>query len=75
MTGEIDFLRKKKQMELSDQELKEVEYKLEECSNNLESLNEWEQSFVTDVSDQLSNYSRISQKQLEVLEKIYGKLK
>lgn len=61
-------------MELSDQQIKEVEYKLDECSRS-ESLNDWEQEFITSVSDQFTVYARISEKQMEVLEKIYRKLK
>lgn len=60
-------------MDLSDKERREVEYKLDECSAS--ELSKWEEDFITNVTDQVNRYNRISEKQLEILERIYEVLK
>lgn len=53
---------------------KRIRYLLDECSGSLENLSDWEQNFVESVYDQFTRKGVISEKQLEVLERIYGNL-
>jgi uncharacterized membrane-anchored protein len=62
-------------MELSDQERKEIEYKLDEISNQSDNLTAWEHEFIVSVTDQLINYNRLSEKQVEIIENIHKNLK
>jgi uncharacterized membrane-anchored protein len=44
------------------------------CEDSLEKLSKWEQGFVASVSDQFYRTGSLSEKQCEVLEKIYLKV-
>lgn len=42
------------------------------CINEGVGLSEWEQNFVTDIEVQLAKYGHISERQEEILERIYA---
>lgn len=56
---------------LDPDRLKDV---FEAISQNIEKLSKWEQDFFESVSDQFDRGKTLSEKQLEVIEKIYLKL-
>jgi hypothetical protein len=60
-------------MELDTKQLKDVTFKLDECSTHLNRLNDWEQNFIESVQDQVLMYGTISEKQIERLEELYNK--
>lgn len=47
---------------------------IEYCNDYTEKLSQWERSFVESVGDQLERNGMLSDKQKEVLERIYCKL-
>ncbi len=47
---------------------------IKQIGDNTEKLNDWENSFVESVSDQLDRKGFISEKQEEILERIYCKV-
>lgn len=49
-----------------------VEHWLEELETPYKRLTDWEQQFVESVSDQLTNRGHLSERQLEILERIYA---
>lgn len=47
---------------------------LDACESEMGSLSKWEQGFIESVSDQYANRGFLSEKQLEILERIYLKI-
>ena len=52
----------------------QLRYMLEHCGDFTEKLTEWERNFVESVSEQLDRRGDLSDKQAEILERIYCKL-
>ena len=57
-----------------EEKRKQIEFVLEHCTDNWQRLTEWEQGFVESVADQFNRRGTISEKQEDVLERIYVKL-
>lgn len=47
---------------------------IDRCADNPGRLTEWENNFITSISDQLDTAGRLSEKQVEVLDRIYQKV-
>lgn len=47
---------------------------LEVCKDEIEQLTEWERSFITSIADQVDRGRNLSEKQTEVLHRIYNKV-
>ena len=52
----------------------QIAYMLEHCADFTERLSEWEGDFVDSVTEQFTARGDLSDKQVEVLERIYCKL-
>lgn len=52
---------------------KVIAYMLEGCVTNSEQLTEWEFNFITGCSDQFEKNQNLSDRQCEILERIYNK--
>ena len=51
-----------------------ITYMLKACTDNLDDLTSWEESFIESVNEQFQNRNDLSDRQCEILEKIYDKL-
>ena len=47
---------------------------IDRCANNPNRLTEWERNFIDSISDQLDNSGHLSEKQAEILDRIYQKV-
>jgi len=47
---------------------------LEVCESEMEKLSDWEQNFIESISDQFTNFGKLSIKQEEILTKLYDKV-
>ena len=59
---------------MPDKTWTKISDQLEECSIHLEKLNDWETNFIETTSDQFSHTGSLSEKQQEILQKIYDGL-
>ena len=55
----------------SSEDTKKLEYMLDACENEARGLSKWEQSFLESVRDQFDHTRSLSEKQKEILERIY----
>lgn len=55
-------------------DVKRIREVIESCESEIENLTKWEQSFVESISDQYERSGRLSDRQLEILERIYLKI-
>jgi hypothetical protein len=62
-------------MPLPDKEIKIYKYRLETCEEHFTQLNDWEKHFIENVSDQFTNSGFLSEKQREVIDQLYDKVK
>ena len=54
---------------------KQIEQVLSACEDNTERLSEWERDqFIPSLRDQFDRYGRITEKQQEILDRIYQKV-
>lgn len=49
-----------------------IEDWLSQCENQFTKLSKWEQDFVESLREQFTQRGRLSEKQLEILERIYA---
>jgi len=52
----------------------QIETQLSVCEDEIEELTDWEKSFIISIRDQFDRVNHLSQKQLDVLKKIYDKV-
>lgn len=57
-----------------EEKRKQIAYVLSQCEDYTERLSEWERNFVESVTEQFERRGSLSEKQEDVLEKIYCKL-
>ena len=57
-----------------EEHIKAVRYALGYCADNLDRLTDWEQDFIESVTDQFERSGHLSEKQEDVLERIYCNL-
>lgn len=52
-------------------EVKRVKWLLDCVTDDIDKLNEWEQAFVRSVEERFRKYADVSDKQYDILERIY----
>lgn len=57
-----------------EQKKQTIRYAIDYCADNFERLTEWENGFIESISEKFERYGSLSEKQEEILEKIYCKL-
>ena len=53
------------------EETKKLAYMLDACENEARRLSKWEQSFIESIRDQFDRTQSLSERQKEILERIY----
>ena len=61
-------------MTLAKDDADSLRYMIEQCNDFMGRLNDWEQTFIESISEQLDRLGSLSDAQKEKLEQIYCKL-